>query len=62
LFLAAILIAIIAICIVIGLLAGKKGYDIYLRNKNNMTGANTSPLYTADGLTGTNALYEAPNH
>lgn len=62
LFLAAILIAIIAICVVAGLLGGKKGYDIYLRNKGAMTGANTSPLYTADGLTGTNALYEAPSH
>jgi hypothetical protein len=62
LFLAAILIAIIAICIVIGLLAGKKGYDIYLKNKGVMTGANTSPLYTSEGLTGTNALYEQPGH
>jgi len=61
LFLAAILIAIIACCILAGLLGGKKGYDIYLKNKGVMNNANTSPLYKDDGMTGVSPLYDANN-
>jgi len=55
--LAAIIIGAIAVCAVLGAIGGKKGYDIYMRNRNNMTGANTNPLYTDNGLSGTNTMY-----
>lgn len=58
LFLAAIILAVLAIVAVAALLGGKKGYDIYLKNKGSFTGANTNPLYDAKGLTGTNPMYE----
>lgn len=55
--LAAIIIGSIVVCAVLGAIGGKKGYDIYMRNKNNMTGANTNPLYHDNGLSGTNPMY-----
>jgi hypothetical protein len=43
--------------VVVGAVSGKKGYDAYLRHKNNMNGAATNPLYKDNGLTGTNPFY-----
>lgn len=54
---AGIVIAIVA-CLVIASLSGKKGYDVWLRNRNNMTSAQTNVLYTDEGRTGTNPLHE----
>jgi len=59
--LAAIIIGAIAVCAILGAIGGKKGYDIYMRNRNNMTGANTNPLYTDNGLSGTNPMYTDQN-
>jgi len=54
---AAIVIAAVAVA-VIGAIGGKKGYDAYMKYKDNMTSAHSNPLYTDNGRTGTNALYE----
>lgn len=37
---------------------GKKGYDAWLRHKNNLEGVNQNPLYQDSGRTGTNPFYE----
>jgi len=56
------IIALIVICVAVfgGLAAfgGKKGYDIWLKNRNNMAAPQTSALYTDEGRTGTNPLHE----
>jgi len=44
--------------IVLGGVGGKKGYDVWMKNKNNLQGASTSPIYTDNGMTGTNPLHE----
>jgi len=54
---AAIIIGAVAF-IIIGAVGGKKGYDAYMKYKDNMTSAHSNPLYTDSGRTGTNALYE----
>jgi hypothetical protein len=43
---------------VIGAFGAKKGYDVYKRNKNNMAGAQGNPLYSDNGRSGQNPLYE----
>jgi len=58
--LAAIILAVLGVVAIVALLGGKKGYDVYLKNRGNMTGANTNPLYNAQGMSGTNPMY-APN-
>jgi hypothetical protein len=36
---------------------GKKGYDAYVRNKNEMNGVQNNPLYDDDGRKGFNPFY-----
>ena len=36
---------------------GKKGYDAYMRNKNNMSAAQSNPMYTDNGRSGQNPFY-----
>eukprot|EP01118_Nematostelium_gracile_P006191 TRINITY_DN1992_c0_g1_i2.p1 TRINITY_DN1992_c0_g1~~TRINITY_DN1992_c0_g1_i2.p1 ORF type:complete len:749 (+),score=162.65 TRINITY_DN1992_c0_g1_i2:89-2335(+) len=57
--LAVIVIAAIVVAGALGIFGGKKGYDIWLAHRNNMTGAQTSPLYTDNGLSGQSPLYSA---
>jgi len=58
---AAIVIGAVAICAVIGALGGKKGYDVWLKHRTNMQGANTNPMYSDNGLSGTNPMYSGDN-
>ena len=39
-------------------IGAKKGYDAYMRNKNNMSGAQSNPMYNDNGRTGQNPMYE----
>jgi len=55
--LAAIIIGSIAVVAGLAAFGGKKGYDIWLRHKNNMAGAQSNPLYMNNGLSGTNPLH-----
>jgi hypothetical protein len=55
--LALIIIAAVAVCVALGIFGGKKGYDIWLRNQNGMGGAQKSPLYQDNNLSGTSPLY-----
>lgn len=57
---AGIVIAVVAVVAVAGGFGGKKLYDVYLKNKGNMQGAQMSPLYKDNGLSGTNPLFEHP--
>lgn len=41
----------------LGVFGGKKGYDAYMRNKSNMSGAQANPMYTDSGRTGQNPFY-----
>jgi hypothetical protein len=59
--LAIIIIASIIICAALGILGGKKGYDVWVKHRNNMSGASTNPLYNDSGLSGTNPTY-SENH
>jgi len=36
---------------------GKKGYDVWVARRNNMSGASTNPLYNDNGMTGRNPMY-----
>jgi hypothetical protein len=56
---AAIVIGIVA-ALVIASIASKKGYDVYMKHKNAIQGANTNPLYNDEGRAGTNPLFEQP--
>ena len=56
--LAAIIIGSVAVCAALGVFGGKKGYDIWMKNRNHMHDANTNPLYSDNGRTGTNPLYQ----
>ena len=42
----------------IGAFGAKKGYDAYMRNKNNMNGAQANPMYNDNGRSGQNPMYE----
>jgi len=42
----------------VGAFGAKKGYDAYIRNKNNMHGAQANPMYSDNGRTGNNPMYE----
>lgn len=55
---AGIVIAAVVVCAIVGAVGGKKGYDAWMRNRNNLQGAVSSPIYTDSGLTGTNPLHE----
>jgi len=43
---------------IFGAISGKAGYNAYLRNKDKMEGAQMSPLYHDNGLSGTNPFFE----
>jgi len=53
-----IIIAAIAVCLALGIFGGKKGYDVWVKHRNNMAAANSNPLYDNQGLAGTNPLFE----
>jgi len=55
--LAAIVVGAIILFVAIAAFGGKKGYDIWLAHRNNMSGASTNPLYHDNGLTGRNPMY-----
>jgi len=57
---AAIGLAVVAVVAVISGFSGKKLYDVYIKNKGNLHGAQMSPLYQDNGLSGTNPLFEHP--
>jgi len=54
---AAIVIGAVA-AIVAGIIGGKKGYDAYMKNKNNINGAQENPMYNDSGRSGRNPMYE----
>jgi hypothetical protein len=57
---AAIVLGVIAVVAVVSGFSGKKLYDVYLRNKGNLSNSHTSPIYKDNGLSGTNPLFESP--
>jgi len=57
--LAAIVVGAILLFIAIAAFGGKKGYDIWLAHRNNMSGASTNPLYNDSGMTGRNPMYSS---
>jgi hypothetical protein len=57
--LAAIIIGAVAGAAIIGGIAGKKGYDAYMNNKNNMQGSQSNPMYKDEHLKGTNPFYKS---
>jgi len=54
---AAIVISVV-VCVALASLAGKKGYDVWVRYQKKMEGAQTNPLYKDSGLTGANPMAE----
>jgi len=48
----------VAIAVAIGIFGGKKGYDAYMKNKNNLHGAQNNPMYNDAGRSGRNPMYE----
>jgi len=42
----------------LGVFGGKKGYDAYMKNKNNLDGAQSNPMYNDSGRSGQNPMYE----
>lgn len=57
--LAVIIIGSIVFGVALAAFGGKKGYDIWLKRRNNMSGASTNPLYNDNGLSGTNPMYSS---
>jgi len=55
--LAVIIIGSVILCVALGAFGGKKGYDIWLKHRNNMSGASTNPLYNDNGMSGNNPTY-----
>jgi len=55
--LAAIIIGSVALCAALGAFSSKVGYDLWMKHRNAMTGANSNPLYTANGMEGNNPFY-----
>jgi hypothetical protein len=53
---AAIVIGAVAF-LVIAAIGSKKGYDAYMKNKNNLSGSQTNPMYNDSGLRGNNPFY-----
>jgi hypothetical protein len=54
---AAIVIAVVA-AVIIAAISGKKGYDVWRKNRQNMQGAQTSPMYVDPGRSGNNPFFE----
>jgi hypothetical protein len=44
------------VCIALTSIAGKKGFDVWLRNHKQIEGAQVNPLYNDDGLSGANPM------
>jgi len=57
---AAIVVIVIALAAAIALLAGQKGYEIWAKGHQALSGAQYNPGYDAGNLTGKNPLYDAP--
>jgi hypothetical protein len=57
--LAVIIIGSIVVCAALVGFGGKKGYDIWLAHRNNMSGASTNPLYNDNGMSGSNPMYSS---
>jgi len=57
--LAVIIIGSVIFGVALAAFGGKKGYDIWLKRRNNMSGASTNPLYNDNGLSGTNPMYSS---
>lgn len=55
--LAAIIIGSVALCAALGAFSSKVGYDLWMKHRNTMTGANSNPLYTSNGMEGNNPFY-----
>jgi hypothetical protein len=55
--LAAIVVGAVILFVAIAAFGGKKGYDIWLAHRNNMSGASSNPLYNDSGMTGRNPMY-----
>jgi hypothetical protein len=55
---AAIVIAVVAAA-VIAAVSGKKGYDVWVKHRNNMQGAQSNPMYHDPGRSGNNPFFEA---
>jgi len=53
---AAIVIGVAAF-VVISAVGSKKGYDIWMKHKENIDGAQSNPMYTDNGRTGNNPFY-----
>ena len=41
----------------LGVFGGKKGYDVWQKNRNQMSGASSNPMYNDSGRTGQNPFY-----
>jgi hypothetical protein len=54
---AGIVIASVVGAVIFGV-GSKKGYDVYMKHKDNMSAAVDNPMYQDHGLTGTNPLHE----
>jgi len=57
--LAVIIIGSVIFGVALAAFGGKKGYDIWLKRRNNMSGASTNPLYNDNGLSGNNPMYSS---
>jgi len=43
--------------LILAAIGSKKGYDAYMNNKNNITGAQENPMYNDSGRRGNNPFY-----
>jgi hypothetical protein len=44
---------------VVAVVSGKKGYDVWVKHRNNMQGAQANPMYEDSGRSGNNPFFEA---
>jgi len=56
---AAIVVVVIAVAAAIAIFAGQKGYEVWARGHQSLSGAHHNPGYDAGNLTGKNPLYDA---
>jgi hypothetical protein len=54
---AAIVLGVVA-AVIIALVSGKKGYDVWRKNRQNMQGAQSNPMYKDPGRAGMNPFFE----
>jgi len=57
--LAAVVVLVIALAAAIAIFAGQKGYEVWARGHQSLSGAQHNPGYDAGNLTGQNPLYDA---